>query len=191
MRAVEEIRAELIGEAEETGYKLNPDREMLDDIIEGLSVNEERYGYLSCPCRIALGDHMSDLDIVCPCEYRDPDLEEYGRCYCALYVTQSYIDAGMPPDPIPERRTDEKRTESVEGIEADEADAAEQAHEDEEAEISADDVEVDKEDKADVDNQIEVWRCGVCGYLCARTEPPRICPICRAKRERFREFSFC
>lgn len=33
-----------------------------------------------------------------------------------------------------------------------------------------------------------VWRCRVCGYLCARDRPPAECPICKAKRERFEEF---
>ena len=33
-----------------------------------------------------------------------------------------------------------------------------------------------------------VWRCRVCGYLCARVEPPEVCPICKAKKERFERF---
>lgn len=33
----------------------------------------------------------------------------------------------------------------------------------------------------------QVYRCNVCGYLCAREEPPDFCPICRAKKERFEE----
>jgi rubrerythrin len=33
-----------------------------------------------------------------------------------------------------------------------------------------------------------VWRCTVCGYLCAREEPPLVCPICKAKKDRFERF---
>jgi len=33
-----------------------------------------------------------------------------------------------------------------------------------------------------------VWRCRVCGYLCARDEAPGVCPICKAKKERFERF---
>lgn len=33
-----------------------------------------------------------------------------------------------------------------------------------------------------------VWRCKVCGYLCARDRPPAVCPICKAERDRFEEF---
>jgi ferredoxin-thioredoxin reductase catalytic chain len=35
---------------------------------------------------------------------------------------------------------------------------------------------------------LPVWRCRVCGYLCARDEPPELCPICKAKKERFERF---
>jgi rubrerythrin len=35
---------------------------------------------------------------------------------------------------------------------------------------------------------LPVWRCRVCGYLAARDEPPEICPICRASKERFERF---
>jgi rubrerythrin len=33
-----------------------------------------------------------------------------------------------------------------------------------------------------------VWRCKVCGYLCAMDEPPEVCPICKARKERFERF---
>jgi ferredoxin-thioredoxin reductase catalytic chain len=28
----------------------------------------------------------------------------------------------------------------------------------------------------------------VCGYLCAREEPPGTCPICKAEKDRFERF---
>jgi ferredoxin-thioredoxin reductase catalytic chain len=33
-----------------------------------------------------------------------------------------------------------------------------------------------------------VWRCKVCGYLCARDDPPEVCPVCKAGKERFERF---
>ena len=33
-----------------------------------------------------------------------------------------------------------------------------------------------------------VWRCRVGGYLAARDEPPEICPVCKAKKDRFELF---
>lgn len=35
---------------------------------------------------------------------------------------------------------------------------------------------------------LPVWRCRVCGYLCARDGPPEVCPICKAKKEHFERF---
>jgi rubrerythrin len=35
---------------------------------------------------------------------------------------------------------------------------------------------------------LPVWRCRVCGYLCARDEPPEVCPICKVKKDRFERF---
>lgn len=34
-----------------------------------------------------------------------------------------------------------------------------------------------------------VWRCNVCGYLCARDEAPDICPICGVDKDRFSRFA--
>jgi len=67
-------------EASEAGYYLNPDVEFTLDLMEGLVANQERYGYPSCPCRLAEGERQADLDIICPCDYRDPDLDEHGAC---------------------------------------------------------------------------------------------------------------
>jgi rubrerythrin len=35
---------------------------------------------------------------------------------------------------------------------------------------------------------LPVWRCKVCGYLCARDAPPEVCPICKVKKTRFERF---
>ncbi len=68
-------------EAEAGGYHLNPDVEVTKNLVRGLIVNERRYGYWACPCRLASGNKTDDLDIICPCDYRDPDLTDYGTCY--------------------------------------------------------------------------------------------------------------
>ncbi len=95
--------------AESKGYHLNPDTEFTKELVKGLLVNQERYGYWACPCRLASGKREEDKDIICPCVYRDPDLEEYGACYCALYVTEDIKEGKKKPQPVPERRPVEKR----------------------------------------------------------------------------------
>lgn len=72
------------------GYKLNPDNEFVADLVEGMLSNNDRYGIESCPCRLYEGDKEDNMDIVCPCVYRDDDLNEHGACFCALYVTDGH-----------------------------------------------------------------------------------------------------
>jgi ferredoxin-thioredoxin reductase catalytic chain len=66
---------------EPKGYFFNREREKVFDLLNGLLVNRERYGYMSCPCRLASGNRDWDRDIICPCIYREEDVRAYGRCY--------------------------------------------------------------------------------------------------------------
>jgi ferredoxin-thioredoxin reductase catalytic chain len=63
------------------GYFLNPDIEFTKALIRGLLTNEKRYGYQACPCRLASGVKEEDIDIICPCDYRDADVLEHGTCF--------------------------------------------------------------------------------------------------------------
>jgi ferredoxin-thioredoxin reductase catalytic subunit len=157
------IKAELVDywyeklkkEAEAVGYFLNPNEDFTKSLIEGLLINQERYGYFACPCRLASDDKNQDLDIICPCDYRDEDISEYGSCYCGLYVSKDVYLGKKEIKSIPERRK--------------------------------------QKDAKDVNKNLlklplPVWRCRVCGYLCARENPPEVCPICKASRERFERF---
>jgi len=68
-------------DAEASGYHLNPNTEFTKELVNGLIVNEVRYGYRACPCRLPSGQKQDDLDIICPCDYRDADLGDYDTCY--------------------------------------------------------------------------------------------------------------
>lgn len=78
---VDRLYQRLRSEAESGGYHLNPDVEFAKDLVKGLLVNEKRYGYQACPCRLSAGLKEEDLDIICPCDYRDTDVSEYDACY--------------------------------------------------------------------------------------------------------------
>jgi len=78
---VDQLYEKLKKEAEAGGYHLNPDVEMTRALVKGLLTNEKRYGYQACPCRLASGRKEEDLDIVCPCDYRDADVVEFDACY--------------------------------------------------------------------------------------------------------------
>jgi ferredoxin-thioredoxin reductase catalytic subunit len=93
---------------EPQGYFFNKDRERTIELLEALIQNKGRYGYMACPCRLASGDRDSDKDIICPCVYREPDVAEYGACYCTLYVSTDWNADKIPHDFVPERRPPEK-----------------------------------------------------------------------------------
>ncbi len=95
--------------AESQGIRLNKDKDFVMDILRGLLTNEGRYGYRSCPCRLAWGSKEKDADIVCPCVYRDPDIKEFGSCFCGLYVSAEWNDGKIECRIVPERRPKEKR----------------------------------------------------------------------------------
>lgn len=157
---VRELYVRLRDEAESRGYHLNTDLPFTLELVRGLIVNERRYGYPSCPCRLGMGQKEKDLDIICPCDYRDPDLADHGACYCALYVTEDVLEGRMAVIAIPERRPPPEERMEKGLAEATTTRAL----------------------------SYPVFRCRVCGYLCARNEPPERCPICMVGRERFERF---
>jgi len=163
---IERHHQRLLREAEAAGYHLNPDVDFARLLARGLLINARRHGYQACPCRLSTGVPAEDRDIVCPCDYRDDDLDEHGVCYCGLYVSGAVARGEQEACSIPERRmpADQRRQGT--------------------AAASPDESEV----PAVRALPHPVWRCQVCGYLCARTRPPEICPICRAGRERFERF---
>jgi ferredoxin-thioredoxin reductase catalytic chain len=93
---------------ESKGYYFNKDQKLTFELLEGLLENKKRYGYMCCPCRLASNDRDWDQDIICPCVYRKPDVEEYGSCYCSLYVSKDWNEEKVPHPYVPERRPEAK-----------------------------------------------------------------------------------
>jgi ferredoxin-thioredoxin reductase catalytic chain len=89
---------------EPKGYFFNKDLDRVFDLLKGLLINKERYGYMGCPCRLASGDRNRDQDVICPCVYRSPDVAAYGSCYCNLYVSREWNTSEGPHPYVPERR---------------------------------------------------------------------------------------
>ena len=93
---------------EARGIYFNKDKDLVFELLESLLLNKDRYGYMACPCRLACGDKGKDKDIVCPCDYREPDLEEFGACFCGLYVSTTMNNGDIQAEYVPERRPPEK-----------------------------------------------------------------------------------
>lgn len=164
--------------AQESGFYICPDPDMLAGLIEGLVILEGRLGYAPCPCRISSGIKAYDSDIICPCEYRDADIAEFGMCYCSLFVSEELKDDPSKMQPVPERRPIEAQDAAMEAKEKKDRGEAVEDEPHEHVQVGVD------------DKGIPIWRCVVCGYLAARENPPPICPICKAKADKFEPFGF-
>lgn len=93
---------------EPKGYFFNRDQEHTMGLLEALLLNKARYGYMNCPCRLASGNKDKDQDIICPCVYREPDVAQFGSCYCSLYVSEEWNQGKVEPQYVPERRPADK-----------------------------------------------------------------------------------
>ena len=72
--------------AEDNGFKLNPNEQIVDVVLAGLKRNEEKHGERYCPCRRVTGDREADKKIICPCIYHKDEIEKDGHCHCNLFV---------------------------------------------------------------------------------------------------------
>ena len=173
---LEMVRKRAEADARTYGYYLNPDPEFLQSLLEGLKQNEERYGYPSCPCRLASGKFEFDRDILCPCDYRDPDVAEFGACYCALYVRKDVHEGKTELKPVPERRPLEKQVRAYGAAASTETKMKSETV-----------IPTTGEIRYTSDTKPKLWYCKQCGYVVFRDEPPYTCPICKAKKEMFEE----
>ena len=165
---VEERYQQLVSDTAKGGYFLNPDTSLVMDLVRGMCTNRERYGYEACPCRFCIGSREHNLDIICPCFYRDEDLTEFGSCFCGLFVAKDVAEGDRKlPECVPERR-DPTCVFPEEGK-----------------------PQITPLKTVSIDQcNYPVYRCRVCGYLCARKSPSDPCPICGAEKDRFETFSW-
>jgi len=170
-KAIEVVIQELKDEIRGSIYYLNPDNALVRDLIKGLLINEGRYGYRACPCRLVYGPLEENTDIICPCDYRDDDMSDYDTCYCGLYVSEKVNSGEECVKQIPERRLPYKNRIQKRKNHAS--------------------VTLKNDTKQKMQELFSlpypVWRCRVCGYLAARETSPGTCPICKAK-DRFERF---
>jgi len=188
---IEKLYLRLDKDAKQGGYNLNPDGEFVRGLVKGLIVNERRYGYQACPCRLAADDKAADLDIICPCYYRDADVTEFGACYCALYVSKAVCKGEQELGSIPERRPPQEEREKLLTRTQPQPQPELQSQPEAATPVSGAETAAGRGAGVEAGSlklSKPVWRCLVCGYLCGRDGPPEICPICKAGKERFERF---
>ncbi|HUX49453.1 MAG TPA: ferredoxin-thioredoxin reductase catalytic domain-containing protein [Spirochaetia bacterium] len=89
------------------GWEVNPDKAFVGHLVDGLTENYNRYGFYLCPCRDSWGERTKDRDITCPCSYIVADQQEYGHCFCGLFLSSEFAKRGEAPQQIPERRPED------------------------------------------------------------------------------------
>ena len=73
--------------AEKNGFRLNPNKKIVENLIEALIKNEENFGKKYCPCRKIHRD-----EIVCPCVYHKEEIKRDGHCHCFLFVSGEHVN---------------------------------------------------------------------------------------------------
>jgi ferredoxin-thioredoxin reductase catalytic chain len=82
LRAIEKF-------SEGNEFQVNPNREKVEMLLEGIFTNEGSHGLKYCPCRLATKDFEEDLKIVCPCNFLIHETykgKDDGECWCGLFI---------------------------------------------------------------------------------------------------------
>ncbi len=100
---------EYIGKVcKQNNWIVNKDEQTFNDLVDGLVENKKKYGYQSCPCRLASGKRDLDRDLICPCDYAPADIKEFKACYCNLYLDPRFYESNEIYVLVPERRPQDK-----------------------------------------------------------------------------------
>jgi ferredoxin-thioredoxin reductase catalytic subunit len=74
---------------EKNEFEVNPDKEKVKMLLDGVFNNEQNHGLKYCPCRLTTKDFEEDLKLVCPCNFIIHETyrgKEDGECWCGLFV---------------------------------------------------------------------------------------------------------
>ena len=86
MKEVEDLIFRYKAYAEKNGFCLNPDKQILGNLVKALLEREKKFGAKYCPCRRITGNQEEDKKIICPCIYHKEEIQKDGRCLCNLFL---------------------------------------------------------------------------------------------------------
>lgn len=69
----------------QNNYALNPSWMMSTNLKVWLSEMDATFGKRFCPCFEPSSDEKLNKKMMCPCEYVEDEIKEYGTCHCALF----------------------------------------------------------------------------------------------------------
>lgn len=75
-------------------YALNPSWMMSTNLKIWLSEMEATFSKRFCPCFEPSSDAELNKKMMCPCEYVEDEIKEYGTCHCALFGRADLDKAG-------------------------------------------------------------------------------------------------
>ena len=79
---------------EQFGWAFNPDEEIVERVLKGLTNNKLLYGKRFCPCFIVEekdGKYVSVDNRICPCTQAiKKEIPENGVCHCGIFCTPEY-----------------------------------------------------------------------------------------------------
>ena len=81
-----ELRARIAGCLEGKPFRLNPDQETVDSLVEAMVMRRQKKGDYYCPCRVVTDDAENNRKIVCPCVFHEDEIAADGYCKCRLFV---------------------------------------------------------------------------------------------------------
>ncbi len=80
--------------AKQKNYALNPSWMMSTNLEIWLSELEATFGKRYCPCFEPSADAELNKKMLCPCEFIEDEIKEYGTCHCALFGSSNLDKAG-------------------------------------------------------------------------------------------------
>jgi ferredoxin-thioredoxin reductase catalytic subunit len=70
-------------------FQVNPDKNRVDTLMEGIFNCKKNHGMKYCPCRLITKNFEEDLNLVCPCNFRIHETykdKDDGECWCGLFI---------------------------------------------------------------------------------------------------------
>jgi ferredoxin-thioredoxin reductase catalytic subunit len=74
-------------------YRLYPQAEVVENVIQGLADNLVAHGRMYCPCADVEASKAKGSEMVCPCKPHHADIARQGYCDCALYADPAFVEA--------------------------------------------------------------------------------------------------
>ena len=72
-------------------YTLYPERDVVENVVQGLADNHLGHGRMYCPCADVEDSKTKGSQMVCPCTPHHADIARQGYCDCALFASHDFV----------------------------------------------------------------------------------------------------